>query len=45
MGVNVMPTTVVFDRNGNEVGRLEGGAEWDSPEALALLRWFIDNRG
>ena len=36
---------VVFDRNGNEVGRLEGGAEWDSPEALALLRWFIDNRG
>ena len=45
MGVNVMPTTVVFDRNGNDVGRLEGGAEWDSPEALALLRWFIDNRG
>ncbi|MEQ8246231.1 MAG: TlpA disulfide reductase family protein [Alphaproteobacteria bacterium] len=45
MGVNVMPTTVVFDRRGKEVGRLEGGAEWDSPEALALLRWFIDNRG
>ncbi|MDA0367438.1 MAG: TlpA disulfide reductase family protein [Proteobacteria bacterium] len=44
MGVNVMPTTVVFDRAGNEVGRLEGGAEWDSPEAVALLRWFIDNK-
>lgn len=43
MGVNVMPTTVVYDRQGKEVGRLEGGAEWDSPEALALLRWFIEN--
>ena len=45
MGVNVMPTTVVYDRSGQEVGRLEGGAEWDSPEALALLRWFINNTG
>ncbi len=45
MGVNVMPTTVVYDRQGQEVGRLEGGAEWDSPEALALLRWFINNSG
>jgi thiol-disulfide isomerase/thioredoxin len=31
MGVNVMPTTVIYDRGGQEVGRLEGGAEWDSP--------------
>jgi thiol-disulfide isomerase/thioredoxin len=45
MGVNVMPTTVVYDRAGQEVGRLEGGAEWDSPEALALLHWFINNAG
>jgi thiol-disulfide isomerase/thioredoxin len=45
MGVNVMPTTVVYDRTGQEVGRLEGGAEWDTPEALALLRWFIENSG
>ena len=45
MGVKVLPTTVVYDRTGQEVGRLEGGAEWDSPEALALLRWFINNTG
>lgn len=42
VGVNVMPTTIVYDREGNEIGRLEGGAEWDSPEAMALLRWYID---
>ncbi len=42
VGVNVMPTTIVYDRHGNEVGRMEGGAEWDSPEAQALMRWFID---
>jgi thiol-disulfide isomerase/thioredoxin len=45
MGVNVMPTTVIYDRGGQEVGRLEGGAEWDSPEALALLQWFINDTG
>ena len=45
MGVNVMPTTVIYDRGGQEVGRLEGGAEWDSPEALALLEWFINDTG
>ena len=45
MGVSVMPTTVVYDRAGQEVGRLEGGAEWDSPEALALLNWFINDTG
>jgi hypothetical protein len=26
------------------VGRLEGPAEWDSSEALALLRHFIGDR-
>ena len=45
MGVKVLPTTVVYDRDGQEIGRLEGGAEWDSAEALALLRWFINDTG
>ncbi|MEQ8246648.1 MAG: TlpA disulfide reductase family protein [Alphaproteobacteria bacterium] len=42
--VTVMPTTIIYDRQGQERGRLEGGAEWDTPEALALLRWFIQDQ-
>ena len=36
-----LPTTVLIDRRGNEIGRLVGGAEWDSPEAIRLIRHFI----
>ena len=36
-----LPTTVLLDRKGKEIGRLVGGAEWDSPEAVALIRHFI----
>lgn len=32
-----LPTTVIYDRNGREIARLAGEAEWDSPEALALI--------
>lgn len=39
--VSVLPTTIVLDRSGKEVGRLEGPAEWDQPEALALLRHYL----
>ncbi len=39
-----LPTTVLIDRDGSEVGRLIGPAEWDSGEAKALLRYFIDRR-
>ena len=42
-GVRQMPTTYVFDRKGREVGKLEGSAEWDEPEAVALVKYFIDN--
>jgi len=42
-GVRQMPTTYVFDRKGREVGKLEGGAEWDEPEAVAVVKYFIDN--
>lgn len=41
MGVSVMPTSILYDRNGRELGRLEGGAEWDSADALALVRYFL----
>jgi thiol-disulfide isomerase/thioredoxin len=33
-----LPLTILVDAKGNEVGRLAGGAHWDSEEAKALIR-------
>jgi len=32
-----MPTTLLIDRDGREIGRLAGPAEWDSPEAVEMI--------
>ena len=32
-----LPTTLLVDRQGREIARLEGPAEWDSPEVVAYL--------
>ncbi len=32
-----LPTSILVDPQGREVGRLEGAAEWDRPEARALI--------
>lgn len=32
-----VPTSILIDRNGKELGRLEGGAPWDGPAARALI--------
>lgn len=32
-----MPVTILYNRDGREIARLAGGADWDSPEAVALL--------
>ncbi len=34
------PTTVIYNTDGREIGILEGEAEWDSPEALALVDYL-----
>jgi hypothetical protein len=39
-GIRGLPTTILIDRDGREVGRIEGPAEWDSPEAQALVRHY-----
>jgi thiol-disulfide isomerase/thioredoxin len=36
-----LPTTIVIDREGREVGRLLGPAEWDSEEAVSLVRAIL----
>jgi thiol-disulfide isomerase/thioredoxin len=35
--VDGLPTSFVLDRQGRVLGRVEGGAEWDSPKMLAIL--------
>jgi len=32
-----MPVTIIYGRDGAEIARLAGGADWDSPEAVAML--------
>jgi len=36
--VRELPVTILIDRNGRELGRLSGPAEWDSDAAKALIR-------
>lgn len=36
-----LPVTLLLDRQGREVGRKLGAAEWDSPEVIAYLREII----
>jgi thiol-disulfide isomerase/thioredoxin len=36
-GVDAIPTTILIDREGREVGRLAGAAEWDGPAARRLI--------
>ena len=37
-----LPLTILYDRNGQEIGRLAGEAEWDSPEAHALIEAALE---
>ncbi len=43
-GITGLPTTFVVDAHGRIVGTLQGSAEWDSPAALALLRYYLAAR-
>ncbi len=36
-----LPTTLLIDPDGREIGRLVGGAEWDAPEAVAYIEWYL----
>lgn len=42
LGVRGLPSTFLIDRAGNLVGGLIGPAEWDSEDALRLIRHVID---
>jgi len=38
LGAVGLPLTLLIDREGREVGRVIGPAEWDSPEMVAFIR-------
>ena len=42
MGALGLPATMIIDREGREVARLVGDADWHSADALALLRALIE---
>jgi thiol-disulfide isomerase/thioredoxin len=41
MGVMGLPLTVILDAQGREIARMRGDADWNSPEAQALIRALI----
>ena len=36
-----IPMTVIIDRQGRDVARLEGAADWSTPSAIALVRKLV----
>ena len=44
-GVGALPTSYVVDAEGRIRGMLRSPAEWDSPEGLALLRYYLQEGG
>ena len=41
-GVSGLPTTFLIDRDGGIVGVYVGPAEWDGPEARALIEYYLN---
>lgn len=41
LGAIGLPTTLLLDREGREIGRLIGPAEWDAPEITDVIRCVI----
>ena len=44
IGVWGLPTTLLLDRQGRELGRLEGPAEWDAPDMIDFLKAAINKQ-
>lgn len=38
-----LPTTLLIDKQGKEIGRLVGPAHWDSPEMIRTIEAFVRN--
>lgn len=44
LGIVGLPTTLLLDREGRELGRLVGPAEWDSPAMIDVFRRRLEQR-
>jgi len=42
LNVRGLPTSILLDPAGKELGRMEGDAEWASPEAKRLVQHYLD---
>ena len=40
-GLSGLPATFLIDAEGRLVGGMNGPAEWDSPDAMALIRYYL----
>ena len=40
-----VPTTLLIDRDGREIARRTGPAEWDRPEVVAVIKRYLPPRG
>ncbi|OFX04989.1 MAG: hypothetical protein A3D94_22480 [Alphaproteobacteria bacterium RIFCSPHIGHO2_12_FULL_66_14] len=45
LDVSLLPTSLLIDPEGRELGRLEGDADWDMPEGVALMKAAIARQG
>lgn len=43
-GISGMPATLILDKNGRAVARLDGEATWDTPEVRALLDKLLSEK-
>lgn len=41
LGVTTVPTTLLIDSQGREIGRLSGAAAWDEKPAIDLIQTFL----
>lgn len=42
-GAKGMPTTIIYDRSGEEVARYSGGADWASSNAIQFIKAIANN--
>jgi thioredoxin-related protein len=43
--VQGLPTSFLVDHDGKVLGRVEGGADWDSAKMLAIIEPFVSGSG
>ena len=44
LAVTGLPTSIVIDHRGRLIGALQGPLEWDGPEAVELLHFYLERR-